>query len=386
VLAASGWCGAGVLAWRVRARPDPKIVVVPGEMPVLSAVAFGDAVPAALVLLDLHGVVRHANREAVAQFGDTLGALMRHPAAQRALRGLPGGAVVQAMLVLDVPVRRVVQVAFRALEPEALPWAEGGVIAVLADRTEVDAVDRMRTDFVAHASHELRTPLASLVGFIDTLRGPAADDPEAQRQFLGIMAGQAGRMQRLIDRLLMLSKVQRLEHHRPKAVVDAGVVLDRVMDETAMMLRGRPVMLDLCPVEEEMPFRGDEDQIVQVLVNLIENAVKYAHGPGARPRREGLVTVSVLARVAGAEEDRWPERSGVVFSVSDDGAGIAEQHLPRLTERFYRVGGKVDGEVPSGSGLGLSIVKHIVDRHGGRLLIESEEGVGTTCLVWVPGV
>jgi two-component system, OmpR family, phosphate regulon sensor histidine kinase PhoR len=356
------------------------VIVPSGEMLI-------GLVPAAVVLVDVHGRVLHANVEARSQYGDALGAVMRAPEAHRATATLPSGGSAHATLALDVPVQRVVQASFRVLplEDDGVDWGAARMIVVLVDRTEAHAIARMRTDFVAHASHELRTPLASLSGFIETLRGPAADDPEAQRQFLDIMAAQAQRMQRLIDRLLYLSRVQVLEHQRPRDVVDAEDVLDRVLDETAMLLRGRPLLLDLQTPETPLRVHGEEDQIVQVLLNLVENAMKYAGGPTAGRRRDGLVTISVFAREAGRDNDRWPTHSGVLFGVSDDGIGIAPQHLPRLTERFYRVGGKQTGDAPQpGTGLGLSIVKHIVDRHGGRLVIESEPGRGTTCLVWLP--
>jgi two-component system phosphate regulon sensor histidine kinase PhoR len=252
---------------------------------------------------------------------------------------------------------------------------------VLADRTRERAVERMRADFVANASHELRTPLASLIGFIDTLRGPAADDAPAQQRFLAIMAEQAARMNRLIDDLLSLSRIELTEHQQPSARVDLGTLLPRLVAGFEPRLQGRKVTLDLAVAPALPPVTGDADQLAQVVQNLLENAVKYGREGGTVRLRADPV-----ARAPGGDgprERRWPARPGVVLTVADEGQGIPRQHLPRLTERFYRVDtGR--SRAAGGTGLGLAIVKHVVNRHRGQLLIESEEGVGTTVSVWLP--
>ncbi|GBR42782.1 two component sensor histidine kinase PhoR [Neoasaia chiangmaiensis NBRC 101099] len=328
-----------------------------------------ELLPMAVVLLDPNGRILHANREAVAQFGNALNAVMRHPYAQAAMLDMAGEGAVSTQYELTVPVRRFVQVTFAPwhLDWGAPEWRSDAIIAVLDDRSEADALDRMRADFVAYASHELRTPLASLIGFIETLRGPAADDPAAQRQFLTIMAGQAARMQRLIDRLLYLSRVQRLEHSRPKELVSTQDIQDRLMDETAVLLRDADASFRMTVPEEDVFFPGDEDQIVQVILNLVENAVKYG-GAGV------AVRLTIETNV----------QNGLSIVVGDNGPGIEAQHLPRLTERFYRVETRNAVAQPSGTGLGLAIVKHIVDRHGGRLTIDSRLGVGTQCTIVLP--
>jgi two-component system phosphate regulon sensor histidine kinase PhoR len=252
---------------------------------------------------------------------------------------------------------------------------------VLADRTRERAVERMRADFVANASHELRTPLASLIGFIDTLRGPAAEDPPAQQRFLAIMAEQAARMNRLIDDLLSLSRIELMEHQPPSERVDLGILLPRLAAGFEPRLEARRVTLDIAVPPGLPPVTGDTDQLAQVVQNLLENAVKYGREGGtvrlqAERAERPDATDAPLNR-------RWPSRPGVVLTVTDQGTGIARQHLPRLTERFYRVDtGR--SRAAGGTGLGLAIVKHVVNRHRGQLLIESEEGKGTTVSVWLP--
>jgi two-component system, OmpR family, phosphate regulon sensor histidine kinase PhoR len=266
---------------------------------------------------------------------------------------------------LPVPVPREVHAAVVPMDP---PIADGGrAIVVLSDRTRERAVERMRADFVANVSHELRTPLASLIGFIDTLRGPAADDPPAQQRFLAIMGEQAARMNRLIDDLLSLSRIELVEHQPPSGSVELGELATRLIAGFEPRLRERSVQLDVRIPGDLPAVIGDADQLVQVLQNLLDNAVKYG--------REGGTVCFEIAAAAG--------RTGAVITVADQGAGIPREHLPRLTERFYRVDtGR--SRAAGGTGLGLAIVKHIVNRHRGQLSIESEEGVGTTVRVWLP--
>jgi two-component system phosphate regulon sensor histidine kinase PhoR len=233
----------------------------------------------------------------------------------------------------------------------------------------------MRADFVANASHELRTPLASLIGFVETLRGPAADDPPAQARFLEIMAEQAERMNRLIDDLLSLSRIEITEHQPPAEMVDLEGVVERILDSFEINIRKRAVSLLWEPAENLPRVLGDTDQLEQVAQNLLDNALKYGK-PG------GTVKVAVAQVNPGG---KWPSRPGIVLSVSDDGPGIPRQHLPRLTERFYRVDNGRSRAL-GGTGLGLAIVKHIINRHRGVLLIESEAGAGATFHVWLPTV
>ena len=318
-----------------------------------------------MLLIDRQGALVHANLAVRETFGDVVPALLRHPVLDDTLVRLESSQTVTAVVRMDVPVARVLRVSMRALphiDPDLLALA-------LADSTQQEAVERMRADFIANASHELRTPLASLIGFIDTLLGPAADDPQAQRRFLAIMQAQAARMRRLIDNLMSLSRIQLMEHERPRGKVELPALVATVADGFEPLLAGRKVVLRVELPDGLPPVRGDADQIAQVLQNLLDNASKYASNE-----------IALSARPV--QGDAWPSAPGVVVSVRDDGPGIAEHHLPRLTERFYRVEEGEAGRV--GSGLGLAIVKHIVGRHGGRLLIESTRGQGSLFSVWLP--
>jgi two-component system phosphate regulon sensor histidine kinase PhoR len=298
--------------------------------------------------------------------GDT-GALLRHPALAGAVdRALAEGIAQTVDLVLPVPISRDLAAQVIPLDP---PLADGGRIVVqLVDRTRERAVERMRADFVANASHELRTPLASLIGFIETLRGPAENDPEARHRFLGIMAEQSERMRRLIDDLLGLSRIELSEHQAPSGRVRLADLVRSEADAMVPILAARDVHLHMELDEQAVAMPADAEQLAQVLRNLLENAVR--HG-----RQGGDVRVAAR-RVEG-------NRPGVVLEVSDDGPGIPRQHIPRLTERFYRVD-KGRSRNAGGTGLGLAIVKHIVNRHRGQLVIESEEGQGAVFRVWLP--
>jgi len=223
----------------------------------------------------------------------------------------------------------------------------------------------MRVDFVANAGHELRTPLAILIGSIETLQGPAANDVEAQQRFLGMMHAQSSRMSRLIDDLLSLSQIEMNEHSRPSAKLEITSLLRGVTDLIRPKAQdlGKTLILEI--PEKSIFVTGEKDQIFQVFTNLIDNAVKYSGNHTS-------VTISI--NVVGRE---------VLISVTDQGDGIPKEHLARLTERFYRVDQNRSRDV-GGTGLGLAIVKHIVSRHRGRLDINSVVGKGSTFKVGLP--
>jgi two-component system phosphate regulon sensor histidine kinase PhoR len=338
-----------------------------------------ERLPDPLLVLGADRAVRRANAAARDLFGADIAAVLRHPELRAAVDGAleEGGAVRSVAVRLGggaagSSVPREVQATVIPLDP---PLAGGGrVIAVLSDRTRERAVERMRADFVANASHELRTPLASLIGFVETLRGPARDDPPARERFLAIMAEQGARMNRLIDDLLHLSRIEVVEHRPPEGAVALAPLLRRIAAgfEPRVAARGMRLLVDL---PGGLPLiSGDEDQLEQVAQNLLDNAVKYG-------RDRGTVRLAALPCAPGTAP--WPPRPGVVVSVQDDGAGIPREHLPRLTERFYRVD-KGRSRAVGGTGLGLAIVKHVVNRHRGQLAIESEEGKGSTFRVWLP--
>jgi two-component system, OmpR family, phosphate regulon sensor histidine kinase PhoR len=227
------------------------------------------------------------------------------------------------------------------------------------DISELRRIDRMRSDFVANASHELRTPLASLRGFIETLQGPAKSDPAAHERFLAIMLDQATRMSRLVDDLLSLSRLESKAHIAPNQTVDLVPLIGNVRDSLVPLAHELGVEIRMHLPDGKVEVTGDRDELVQVIENLIENACKYG--------QEGKI-VDVHLR----HEPQQP----VEFSVIDRGAGIPAEHVPRLTERFYRVS-VADSRSKKGTGLGLAIVKHILTRHRARLIVKSELGKGT---------
>ncbi|MGE5566559.1 MAG: ATP-binding protein [Parcubacteria group bacterium] len=272
------------------------------------------------------------------------------------------------------------------------PLGENQAVVIFRDQTDARRSERLRADFLANASHELRTPLASLTGFIETLRGHAKDDPAARDHFLSIMHAQADRMARLIDDLLSLSRIELNEHIPPAGEVDLASATADVVSALAPQIEERRVKIDFAPPRSGVTVEGDRDQIVQVIQNLVDNAVKYTP-PGKTVRIELLPdqTLDSLTaphmKDAGRQSLLMPDRDGanryVAVRVTDEGPGIARQHLPRLSERFYRAPGQKSGE-RSGTGLGLAIVKHIMNRHRGGLFVESAEGQGASFTAYLP--
>jgi two-component system phosphate regulon sensor histidine kinase PhoR len=238
------------------------------------------------------------------------------------------------------------------------------------DLTPLRRVEEMRADFIANASHELRTPLAALLGFIETLQGPAKNDLAARDKFLAIMQGQATRMARLIDDLLSLSRIELNAHLPPNTPLDLAPVVKQVADGLQTLARDRAVMIKVSVPQDVLVVLGDRDELIRALENLVENALKY----GAAGKRVDITLASSQTR-AGASEVR--------LAVRDYGPGIAPEHLPRLTERFYRVD-VADSRAQGGTGLGLALVKHVLNRHGGRLSIESTPGEGATFIMHLP--
>ncbi len=301
-----------------------------------------------------------------------------------------GGVAAECIYEIGGAQAKVMRVQARPLAEAA----DGERLAVLffRDETELRRVERTRADFLANASHELRTPLASLAGFIETLRGHARADEGARERFLGIMQVQAERMSRLIDDLMSLSRIELNEHIAPGAEVDLALAVMDAVDAVAPMAKSREVKLcpKLAPKGAAL-ITGDRDQIVQVAQNLVDNALKYSRD-GATIRISVEVGLTAAQSVAGERSDAarlsllTPDRvdeTYAVLRVSDEGAGIAREHLPRLTERFYRVEGQKSGE-RSGTGLGLAIVKHIANRHRGGLVVESAQGQGSSFTVYFP--
>ncbi|MEO0945695.1 MAG: ATP-binding protein [Pseudomonadota bacterium] len=258
------------------------------------------------------------------------------------------------------------------LDATIKPLPSGHVLVLFEDRTAMHEAGQMRRNFVANVSHELRTPLTAMTGFIETLRGAARDDAEARERFLKIMEREASRMNRLVTDLLSLSRVEADERVRPTDQVDLAAVVNSVTSTLAGMADAVEVAVATEGVDRVALLPGDADQLAQVATNLIENAIKYAgHGQNVSVRLTHETDNAML------RQDAW------VLEVADTGEGIDPLHIPRLTERFYRIDSHRSREL-GGTGLGLAIVKHIVNRHRGRFRITSELGKGSVFRVILP--
>ncbi|MDE1902928.1 MAG: PAS domain-containing protein [Alphaproteobacteria bacterium] len=335
--------------------------------------------PEPLLLLDANRRVVRANTAATILFGEhiegrDLAGVLRHPAVLAATDQVLKSETARTVeFELTSPVER----HLRAVVARLIPEAEGAAaVLVLHDLTELKRAERLRADFVANASHELRTPLATLVGFIETLRGPAREDTAARDRFLGIMAEQGARMTRLVEDLLSLSRIEMNEHRAPTEAVRIENTLRQAADplEPRAKARSMRFVFDIAP--DLPPVAGDPDELVQVFQNLFDNALKYG---------DQGTTIEIVARpstraLSGA---RPGDRGGVAVAVRDHGAGIAHEHIPRLTERFYRVDA-ARSRALGGTGLGLAIVKHIVGHHRGAFEIDSELGQGSVFTVYLP--
>ena len=332
-----------------------------------------DAIPTAAVALDAAGSVVHYNRLACEFFpkirnGLPMSQLSRNPDLIGAVdRALASDERIDVELIERVPVERRVSASVSQLARSPSP-SSPRLLITFRDLTEQDRLAQMRADFIANASHELRTPLASLRAFVETLQGPARDDPAARERFLGVMASQAERMTRLIDDLLSLSRVEMRVHLPPRGIVELNETAAYVCQSLEPVAEGFNISLTL--ERDKMParIRGDREEIVQVIQNLIQNAIKYG-------REGGHVKVRV-----GHEPAQPSSVARVWVSVTDDGPGIAPVHMPRLTERFYRVNVTSSRE-KGGTGLGLAIVKHILNRHRGEMKIDSKLGAGSVFTV-----
>jgi two-component system, OmpR family, phosphate regulon sensor histidine kinase PhoR len=348
------------------------------EETLAGAEAIVASLPDPVLMLDAEQQILRANRAAEDLLqeplqGRALSGVLRHPALLAAVeRALSEATAQRVEIAIPVPVER--QIAAH-VEPIARRLPDGSAaILVLHDVTALTRADRMRADFVANASHELRTPLATLIGFLETLLGPARGDQAARERFLPIMLEQAQRMARLVADLLSLSRIELHEHTPPTGRVDLPAVLRTVAAGLEIKARGRGMAIRI-EADALPPVIGDADELAQVFQNLIDNAVKY----GA-PGTEVGVVAGPAARVSSNAPHRFAR--GVAVSVIDRGEGIAREHLPRLTERFYRVDSARSREL-GGTGLGLAIVKHILSRHRGHLEIESAPGEGSRFTVYL---
>ncbi|MEQ8586527.1 MAG: ATP-binding protein [Thalassobaculaceae bacterium] len=338
------------------------------------------AIPDPLLVVDGRLRIRSANRAAMSQFGDRiegrdLSAVIRNPSVLSAVSGVQAGQAFDPVeFEMAAPTERTFTVQI-----EPLRDGDGKPVAALllfVDLTAVRRSEQMRVDFVANVSHELRTPLSTLMGFIETLQGPARDDGEARDRFLEIMRLQAHRMSRLVNDLLSLSRIETNEHSAPTASVPLGPILEGVKATLDLEARRKDMRVRVEVAADLPPVIGEPDELTQVLQNLMDNAIKYG--------RSGTV-VEVSAEPAARVPAAYPgKRDGAIaIRVRDRGEGIDAGHIPRLTERFYRVDTARSREL-GGTGLGLAIVKHIVVRHRGALTIESIRGEGTTVTAYLP--
>lgn len=317
-----------------------------------------------------------ANTAAAALFGDDLVGkdfvhAIRHPSALTSIeKALAGEPPSETTIVLPLPVQATYKLSSVAVRNDA--DSELKVVVSLNDISNILEAEQMRSEFVANVSHELRSPLTALIGGIETLQGPARNDHSAQDHFLNIMERESARMNRLVGDLLSLSRVEGNENIRPSERVNVQGVVERVVAamETQSDAAKKPIRLQKLDSGGEVS--GDTDELTQVFQNLIDNALKYS-----RDGSQIEVTISRRDRPTGMDHP------ALVIEIADQGDGIPSEHIPRLTERFYRVDDSRSVE-KGGTGLGLAIVKHIVNRHRGKLQIDSEIGVGSRFTVFLP--
>jgi two-component system phosphate regulon sensor histidine kinase PhoR len=351
--------------WRERVRTaDEKLA---------AAEAVIAAVPDPLILLDERRRIVRANAQAAAFIGVTpeprdLAGALRNPAVLAAADAVLRGERARVIdFSLTVPVERQLRARFARIDHPS----PDGAVAVLSlhDITELKRAEQMRADFIANASHELRTPLATLIGFIETLRGPAREDAEARERFLAIMHGQASRMARLVEDLMSLSRIELNEHMMPGDRVALSPLLRQIAETLELRAAERDMRIRLAVPPDLPDVLGDRDELAQVFQNLIDNAIKYG-------RAGTEIMVRAAAGSPPARESDGSQNAAVSVAVRDQGEGIAREHLPRLTERFYRVDTARSREM-GGTGLGLAIVKHILNHHRGFIEVESTPGVGS---------
>jgi len=354
-----------------------EILLPPLPAPDNSVANFADALTDPCIVLDRRAAVVHANVAARRQFpalgtGNPLTFSMRNPELVQAIEIANRTGVSRSIELHEtIPSETWEKVVVAPLLRPGLDWfddEERQLIVTFQSLTELKRVEALRSDFIANASHELRTPLASLLGFIDTLLGPAAKDAVAREKFLGIMRGQAERMSKLIDDMLSLSRIEMHQHVRPSGTIELAGLLREVREGLMMQARAANVEIRLTLFEGASTATGDRGQLYEVFENLLENAVKYgADGKFVE------ISLSPSTRAGYAHQ----------ITVIDHGPGVEPEHVPRLTERFYRIDADASRK-KKGTGLGLAIVKHIVNRHRGQLSIKSKPGEGMRVDVFLP--
>ncbi|MEO5807384.1 ATP-binding protein [Devosia sp.] len=343
----------------------------------LTVSGFAEALTDPCLVLDKRSIVRHRNAPAARKFpnvaiGNPVTFAMRNPELVQAIESVwRSGQTKIIELHETLPTETWERVAVAPLPSQHGEWLNDEnplLLITFQSLTELKRVEALRTDFIANASHELRTPLTSLLGFIDTLLGPAARDVAAREKFLLIMRGQAERMAKLIEDLLSLSRIEMHQHVRPTGSVDLVALLREVREGLQMQARAANVEITLDIPADAARTTGDRDELYEVFENLIENAIKYG---GDGKTVELVLAASNLPGLAHQ------------ISVTDHGPGVEPEHVPRLTERFYRIDADTSRK-KKGTGLGLAIAKHIVNRHRGQLAIRSRPGEGMRVDVSLP--
>ena len=365
-------CAVFCIGAAVIPRPSlPALILTARErreeaLPLRLARALIDALPEPAILLRQDGEIVAFNAKARDLFGrlspgSHLSSATRSPQILDAVMAASPAQPVQTVMFSErIPVERHMAATVSWLAPGSRTGAL--ILLFLLDLTEQRRLDQLRADFIANASHEIKTPLASLVGFIETLQGAARTDEAARNRFLAIMAKQAARMARLIDNLMSLSRVEMQAHLKPRDTVVIDELVSQACDALEPMAAEANIQVEVRSSVDGAEVPGDRDELMQVFINLLHNAIKYGK-PG------GSVRVSLRRVQSGTAPV-------IEIAIEDDGPGIPRQHLPRLTERFYRVPGQTAVE-KGGTGLGLAIVKHVVNRHRGELRVVSEEGAGS---------
>lgn len=335
-----------------------------------------DALADPAVVIDYVGTVVHLNPLLVdlfprARAGFPISLMSREPALLEALQEARGNDLPTVVQLHDrVPVERKVSAIITRLLVDESDDRSPAFLIVFRDVTDQERHAKLRVDFVANASHELRTPLASLKLTLETLQGAGRDDAASKEKFLGLMSTQAERMIQLIDDLMSLNRVEMRAHLLPHGSVDIGDLLAQIVTTLAPLAESHGIALSLPMQAEPVYVRGERSELSQVFDNLIQNGIRYG-------RSGGRVSISIEARGGDLGGPK------IAIAVADTGIGIASEHLPRLTERFYRVSAAASRQ-KGGTGLGLAIVKHIVSRHRGELQIESEPDKGSVFTVLLP--
>jgi two-component system phosphate regulon sensor histidine kinase PhoR len=393
VLVLIGICAGAILAASVawRARQVASVAAAPQAATASPALAESllrvlETVPAPLFALDGDRRVVAANAAANRLFGGALTgrnllAFLRHPPLIDAIEAMESGEETEPVELPEVQGRSGTRRLVARLKPVRPALAGATMMVLIEDTTAAERALTLRRDFVANVSHELKTPIAALLGFIETLMGPARDDPLARQRFLGIMRGEAERMNRLVSELLSLSRIEMNEHQPPAGRADLGDVLKTVRDSFSLKAEQHKTTLAFPGLAGLPSVPGDPDELIQAIQNLVGNAIKYSpEGTEVKVAFERIADpVAIRERLPGIRD----AKGMVAISVSDRGGGIAREHIPRLTERFYRVDAARSRQL-GGTGLGLAIVKHIANRHRGSLEIESTVGQGSTFTLYLP--